>query len=261
MSDEQRVRTEAGWIGVEISRSRVRTPGKAGFGLYRVRGSFPVVWSVAGGAIDRSPGQSEPTLWTGYLFTPAEIGAAVRAAIMRGKPSAPGDLHLVEAPDAVKTGAGGMAAMHVVPTRWTSAYAGRRDFGVVAPGRSLGEVPHEPTGCHEGGRPHLGPCVDSIPATVRPEYARELDALTALVDAGLIRMSHVEGCSCRGTDVLTAACVRLTTREAMPRQARRENSAAFQREHKKRRAYGKARYHAFRQGTQTTGIEKTDPHV
>lgn len=25
---------------------------------------------------------------------------------------------------------------------------------------SLGEQPHDPAGCHEQGRPHLGPCCD-----------------------------------------------------------------------------------------------------
>jgi lambda repressor-like predicted transcriptional regulator len=29
---------------------------------------------------------------------------------------------------------------------------------------SLGEQPHDPTGCHAGGRPHLGPCMaDGVP--------------------------------------------------------------------------------------------------
>jgi hypothetical protein len=26
---------------------------------------------------------------------------------------------------------------------------------------SLGEQPHDPDGCHNNGRPHLGPCVDT----------------------------------------------------------------------------------------------------
>lgn len=132
--DEQRTRTIAGWIGVEISRSRVRTPGKPGYGLYRVRGSMPVQWSIRHGKteIDRSPGQSEPTLWTAYAFTLSIIAAAVRNSIDQGRPEGPMMLHLVEAGDAVKTGEGGYAAMHKVPTRWTSAYQGRRDLGVQA---------------------------------------------------------------------------------------------------------------------------------
>lgn len=31
----------------------------------------------------------------------------------------------------------------------------------VGEGGSLGEEPHDADGCHEGGRPHLGPCCSS----------------------------------------------------------------------------------------------------
>jgi hypothetical protein len=137
-TDEQRVRTVCGWIGVEISKSRVRTPGKAGFGLYRVRGSLPVQWSISRGdtEIDRSPGQGEPTLWTAYAFTLEEIETAARGSINRGTPTCPGLLTLPN-----RGGAGGWPAdRHFVtaPTRWTSAYQGRRDLGVA--GAGLGEV-------------------------------------------------------------------------------------------------------------------------
>jgi hypothetical protein len=38
-------------------------------------------------------------------------------------------------------------------------YSGLRD-GWTADQPSLGEVPHDATGCHNRGRPHLGPCMD-----------------------------------------------------------------------------------------------------
>lgn len=135
MTDEQRVRTMAGWIGVEISKSRVRTPGKAGYGLYRVRGSLPVVWSIRRGEteIDRSPGQGQPTLWTPYAFTLPMIRACVEDAIRAGMPDGPGWLRL-------RAYGHGWSdpADTVVPTRWTTAYQGRRDLGADAPA-DLGE--------------------------------------------------------------------------------------------------------------------------
>lgn len=105
-TDEQRVRTMAGWIGVEISRSRVRTPGKPGYGLYRVRGER----NTAAGWV-----KSE---WTAYALGLGAVRSAVETSIRNGAPSGPGSFI---------TGAG------VVPTRWTAAYRGRRDLGVAAP--------------------------------------------------------------------------------------------------------------------------------
>lgn len=147
MTSEQRVRTEAGWIGVEISKSRVRTPGRDGYGLYRVRGSMPVVWSIrAGGEIDRSPGQSEPTLWTAYAFTLDEISRRTAEAIGFGTPDGPRDMVLC----AVNPRPGQRPAV-VVPTRWTSAYGGRRDLGVT-------------------GEPAAGPSIDA--GLLRPTAGR-----------------------------------------------------------------------------------------
>lgn len=119
MSDEQRVRTTAGWIGVEISKSRVRTPGRAGYGMYRVRGSRPIARAL--GTIGPDMKSYERTDWTAYAFTLEEIAAGVEEAIGVGIPEAPADLWLRPAAGGNRLG---------VTTRWTSAYTGRRDLGV-----------------------------------------------------------------------------------------------------------------------------------
>lgn len=131
-TDEQRVRTMCGWIGVEISKSRKRRVDDPETGLYRVRGSLPVQWSIRRGEseIDRSPGQSEPTLWTGYLFQLEDIQTAVHVAIFGGTPDGPQDL-VLHHPNPKQ--AGGDKPAMVIPTRWTSAYGGRRDLGVAEP--------------------------------------------------------------------------------------------------------------------------------
>lgn len=56
---------------------------------------------------------------------------------------------------------------------------------------------------------------------IRREFADEVSALAALVDAGLVEMRHEpDWCVCDGTRVLTAMCVRLTTeRQHNERQA------------------------------------------
>lgn len=109
-TDEQRVRTMAGWIGVEISRSRVRTAGKPGYGLYRVRGQDRPSWS--------EPYRWER--WTAYAFTLEEIETEIEVAIGAGIPAGPSDLWLRPA------GGGGPVG---VTTRWTSAYRGSRTLG------------------------------------------------------------------------------------------------------------------------------------
>jgi hypothetical protein len=123
MSDEQRVRTMAGWVGVEISKSRVRTPGKAGYGLYRVRG-YRVREDRRRGAsgIGRSVQVAEPGEWTAYAFALGQIERAVSVAIQNGMPSRPADMVLA-LEDRDQT-------LVRVPTRWTSAYRGRRDLGM-----------------------------------------------------------------------------------------------------------------------------------
>lgn len=125
MSDEQRVRTMAGWIGVEISKSRVRTPGKAGYGLWRVRGS-ELMDVTRTGSFGRP--YEQRTEWTAYAFELDVIEAQVGNAIGRGTPEKPADLHLPKT--RVRTGEFPYAT---VPTRWTSAYGGRRDLGAGEP--------------------------------------------------------------------------------------------------------------------------------
>jgi hypothetical protein len=66
--------------------------------------------------------------WTPYAFTLDAIEANVRWAIKHGTPDGPGAWHLVE--DISRPAVDGKWAQHVVPTRWTSAYRGRRDLGV-----------------------------------------------------------------------------------------------------------------------------------
>lgn len=116
MSDEQRVRTTAGWIGVELSRSRVRTPGKAGYGLYRVRGTSKAL----GRGRHDYPGE-----WTAYAFVLEEIEAGVRRAIETGMPGGPGRLMLMPSRGSDPA----LARGYEVPVRWVSAYRGRRDLG------------------------------------------------------------------------------------------------------------------------------------
>lgn len=134
MSDEQRVRTMCGWIGVEISRSRVRTPGKAGYGLYRVRGSVghrtqAELDGLIPGAVTED-GKAERGPWTAYAFTLEEIERAVVAAIGCGTPAGPQGLGLRDSltGETVR-----------VPTRWTSAYRGSRTLGTGAETAPVGE--------------------------------------------------------------------------------------------------------------------------
>lgn len=231
--DEQRVRTMAGWIGVEISRSRVRTEGKAGYGLYRVRGSVGCTWAEARG-LNRS--QVTEDLhgrrgeWTTYAFTLANILWTVRAAIQEGRPEGPGVLRLMGGPDQMTRPA------IEVPTRWTQAYRGRRDLGVWMQRPSL---------C---GRPerHVDECeclVDGkarwiedepIPVEVKPEIAALVTAVVSLVGAGLVAMVHVEGCCC-DDDRYAAACIQATAPE---REVQRAQNAAFQAKHVKEREWG-----------------------
>ena len=191
--------------------TRVRTPGKAGYGLYRVRGV-----------------RKNGTLpWTEYLFELEAIEAAALTAIENGMPAKPQDLMLYHpSPKQAR----GDRPVEIVPTRWTSAYRGRRNLGGRIGGqRATGLVVDEPSG----------------PVALKPDYVRELDALSALLDADLVEMVHVEGCSCSVADRrFTAACVSETM---TPRQRQRAGNAAFQAEHLRRREHGlAARYAAKR---------------
>jgi hypothetical protein len=220
-SDEQRVRTMAGWIGVEISRSRVRTPGKAGYGLYRVRGSVGRTWHetrelLRSAVTEDLHGERGP--WTAYAFTLERIEMAIRAAIMSGTPARPGPMWVH-----------GQEESPMVPTRWTQAYRGKRNLGVMP---DDGAVTYD---------------LDSgeiLPVAIRPEYAAELTALAAFVDEGLVAMTHVAGCMCSGTATLTAECVRATQERSTVKTRQRTSNAEFQAEHLKRRAHGLKRRHA-----------------
>lgn len=197
MSDERRVRTMCGWVGVEISKCRVRTPGKAGYGLWRVR------------AMPRSTDLPEDLdeMWTAYAFTLEEIESQVGVAIRHGMADGPSALIL--RPDGQA-----LCELVTVPTRWTAGYTGRRDLGVP------------------------------VPVTVEREFADEVSALAALVDAGLVAMEHAPHCSCSGTQRLEVECVRRTTERETVRTRQREQNAEFQAAHLERRRHGKAAYHA-----------------
>jgi hypothetical protein len=114
---------------VEISKSRVRTPGKPGYGLYRVRGLER--YNAQGSRTGQwSDDLWRPTEWTAYAYGLGVIDAAVTNSIQQGRPGKPMGLYLVEDATAVKTGEGGYAGGAVVPTRWTQQYRGRRDLGI-----------------------------------------------------------------------------------------------------------------------------------
>jgi hypothetical protein len=159
VGDEQRVRTMAGWIGVEISRSRVRTAGKAGYGLYRVRGlelpKYPT-------RIGQNPMDPVPSEWTAYAFTLEQIERAVQGAIREGSPNGPAVLRLrLGIPDGLGGYDPDRFALVTVPTRWTTAYRGRRDLGA-------------------GGEP--------IPEQIKTDLAAEVSALGSLIGAGVVHV-------------------------------------------------------------------------
>lgn len=152
---EAQVRALAAEVGVEIGKSRVRTPGKPGHGLYRVRGSW----------VDREPNlakagnPSAPAWraivrqgeWTGYLFTLAMIRICVDDATRWRTPAGPGPLLL--RPD----GTGWSSApTYAVRTRWTCTYRGRRDAAEAAREARVSEP---------------------VAVRVRPEVAETLNAL------------------------------------------------------------------------------------
>jgi hypothetical protein len=227
-SDEQRVRTMAGWIGVEISRSRVRTPGKAGYGLYRVRGTHDQQvrrTDITPAGSTTSEPYWVPTPWSAYAFELDVIEAQVGNSIGMGRPEGPASLYLPKT--LVGTGERPYAE---VPTRWTQAYRGRRNLGV------------------------------GVPVAIKPEFAAELTALAALVDEGLVAMTHVAGCMCSGTATLTAECVRATQERSTVKTRQRASNAEFQAEHLKRRAHGLKRRHAAKLGLNGRGPDRpVDP--
>lgn len=257
-SDEARVRTMCGWIGVEISRSRVRTPGRPGYGLYRVRGSVGRAW-IETRELPRSAvtkdlhGERGP--WTAYAFTLEQIEQAVQGVISRGEPYRPPSLKLAPStewsPGALEPLAEDPTV--IVPTRWTQQYRGRRDLGIRPEGVEwLDDDEFDgacvDTRCRISRRHHH---TEPVPVRVRQEFTDELNALAALVGEGLVTMRHVSDgmCGCRGMESLTVACVRLTMGDAREdkretvRTRQREANAQFQREHMQRRAVGLERRH------------------
>lgn len=164
MSREQEVRTRAGQIGVGISKSRVRTPRRKGYGLYRVRPkprSRDEAWEIE-------------AAWTAYAFALDEIARAVEEAIGKGDHRGPADLRLRT--EGVWTAEelglspeefarGGPVR---VSARWTSAYRGRRNLGQVQ-GESLAagalgerQDRHDGAFCVVRGQPHYGPCSSPV---------------------------------------------------------------------------------------------------
>jgi hypothetical protein len=132
-TDEQRVRTMAGWIGVEISRSRVRTPGRAGYGLYRVRGTELMDVARTGSFGGPYEQRSE---WTAYEFSLNAIYLAVTNSIQGGTPDGPVALYVARESPKI----GRDRVYEVVPTRWTQVYRGRRDLGVREAGAEPGQA-------------------------------------------------------------------------------------------------------------------------
>jgi hypothetical protein len=134
MSDRDRVhegmaRRMAASIGVEMQRSRSRTPSADGYGLWRVRGSWREM-EPCPGAVDGGPAWVPIVRvgkWTGYMFTWQAVWDAASRAIRLGVPDRPGAMTVqlvpaAEVPDE--------ATWPEVPTRWTSEYRGSRVLGL-----------------------------------------------------------------------------------------------------------------------------------
>lgn len=209
MTDEREVRTRAGWIGVEISKSRARSPRNPEYGLYRVRGSMPVLWSIKQGdaEIDRSPGQGEPTLWTAYAFELDVIAAQVTNAIELGTPDGPAELHLPK-----RRIERGELPYVTVPTRWTSTYRGRRDLGSVRRAELIWGVKTEAAAA-------LSVRVWESMTT----HEQQWHGMAQMLDRNYLRNKLAF---------------------STPRQRQRAYNAAFQREHLKRRKWGLRQRHA-----------------
>ncbi len=209
MSDEQRVRTMAGWIGVEISKSRVRTPGKAGYGLYRVRGYRLDQQRDRGASRIRRPETvAVPCAWTPYAFRLAAIELGVEVAVRTGDPGAPGPLVLPVEP------AGPRDTEWVsVPTRWTSAYRGPRTLGV--------------------------PAFAGVRSAVRTEVCR---ALSVRVSEAMTTAERDEQGSAQ---MLNRSYLRAKygIETDTPRARQRAQNAAFQAEHLRRREWGLRQRH------------------
>jgi hypothetical protein len=246
--DEQRVRTEAGWIGVEISRSRVRTPGRAGFGLYRVRTAAERHWHVP------HPVVTPAGEWTAYAFTLDVISAAVRNSIGQGTPDRPIALHVVEDGSCRP---GEYPRMVVVPTRWTSAYRGARTGGLADEAgawRVVADAGLSPVSMESEG---LDIALLSHSAGISSPRAETLGDWPA-VSVPCADELEPDGRVCPGTIRVAAgepqgrcdACGGWSGRFAplTARQRQRLANGEFQREHAEARRVGLERRHAGKRG-------------
>ncbi|MET0417461.1 MAG: hypothetical protein ABW022_15725 [Actinoplanes sp.] len=249
MATEQEVRTRAGWIGVEISRSRVRTPGKPGFGLYRVRGSVGMTWSEAREfpRAERAEDlHGRRTEWTAYAFVLTEIELAIKASIEQGTPSGPGMLMLMPS----KGSGPALPVAFKVPTRWTQQYRGRRDLGVPQEASASGPIVDEGLPDREAFRNRSSAMTFRCPTELEPSGERCTgtvrigpDEVRGACDAG----GHWTGRDAPGVHAM-AAFTEPRQDGKTARQRQRQYNADFQEVHKVARDYGLRRRHAGKLG-------------
>ena len=265
-TDEQQVRTEAGWIGVEISKSRVRTPGKAGYGLWRVRGS---VAQPCGCEQDRGQHVWKLGDWTPYAFTLGQILDAVQAAVREGQPNGPGTVRLRKAVSAEAPWMAGdeRYVVHSVPTRWTSRYRGRRDLGERVP-QMADQLTAVTVSCLDELEPDGRVCPGVLAFLDGDAQVRCSDCRgwvgrlspTVLRQTGEGDRPLVvgEGLPAQFAPEASRPVSWTTAPGSTVRSRQREFNAAFQRAHAIRRKHGKARYHEMKL---SLGKRSADPGV
>lgn len=244
-TDEQRVRTEAGWIGVELSKSRVRTLGKDGYGLWRVRGSVARGSVAVGSGVLTAWQEGE---WTAYAFTLDEIARSVGEAIGYGVPAGPRDMVLNRS-----NPKHGERPAVIVPTRWTSAYRGSRVLGQRGEAEVVALFSDAGLNPLPGDREALDVALLARSPEVRESFRDRRPAMTFRCQ----NEREPDGEQCRGTVRIAPDEVqgRCNTCEAWVgrdapglstvRQRQRAANAEFQRAHTEARAYGlRARHRA-----------------